>query len=109
MDATAKSACQKKEFAALIECLVNSTNENCGSLAVLTRRSLEAGSPARHVSRKCCLNSSCHKDLAEVKHKTADYPAMFCSKQCEDDTVRNMLQVLSLHQCIELQHSMSTE
>jgi hypothetical protein len=108
MDATAKTARHSKEFAALLDCLVqDSTTENCGFLSLLTRRNSESSSAARYIHNKCCLNSCCHKGLADVKHTTSTYPALFCSKQCEDDTVRNMLQALSLQQCIDLQHHMS--
>lgn len=106
MDATA-TARHTKEFAALLDCLVqDSTTENCGLLSLLTKRTLSS-SAARYSHNKSCLNSCCHKGLADVKHTTSTYPALFCSKQCEDDTVRNMLQALSLQQCIDLQHHMS--
>jgi hypothetical protein len=109
MDATAKTARHSKEFAALIDCLVkDSATENCGFLSLLIRRNSESSSAARYVTDKRCLNVRCHSDLAEMKHSTSAYPTLFCSKQCEDDTVRNMLQGLSLQQCVDLQYHMST-
>jgi hypothetical protein len=108
MDATAKAKPMSKDFAVLIDCLMSeTTTESRKFLSVLIRRNSESTSteaPRQNIEKRC-LNSCCHRNLVQVTHNTSSYPQLFCSQACESDTVRNMLQVLTLEQCIDIQSS----
>ena len=104
----AKAKRTKKQFEQLRDCLMATpvTEGEAFPGAAATESDTEQTSGGER--NKMCLNECCHKALARVTNNTSSYPELFCSNRCEQDKVRNMLQALSVCQCMELQQRAGT-